>query len=60
LTDADLLILEGRLLSKQGGKDAGRAKLQEAIRVARREPKAVYQLAIDQAERYLRELDASG
>jgi len=60
LRDADLLILKGRLLAKQGDKNAGSAKLQEAVRVARREPDAVYQLAIDQAERYLRELDASG
>ena len=58
LRDADLLILEGRLVGKRGDKDEGRAKLEEAIRVARREEEqgAVYQLAIDQAERHLREL----
>jgi tetratricopeptide (TPR) repeat protein len=58
LRDADLLILEGRLLAKQGDKEAGRAKLEEAIRVAKREEKdgCVYQVAVDQAERYLREM----
>jgi len=61
LRDADLLILEGRLLAKQGDKDAGRAKLQQAITTARREEPdgCVYQLAVDQAERYLTELDAA-
>ncbi len=59
LRDADLLILEGRLLAKQGDKDAGRAKLEEAVRVARREEAegCVYQLAVDQAERYLQETE---
>jgi len=59
LRDADLLILEGRLLSKKGEKEPGRAKLEEAIAVARREEKhgCVYQLAVDQADRYLAELN---
>jgi tetratricopeptide (TPR) repeat protein len=58
LRDADLLILEGRLLAKQGDKEAGQAKLEEAIHVAKREEKdgCVYQVAVDQAERYLREM----
>jgi len=58
LRDADLLILEGRLLAKQGDKEAGRARLEEAIHVAKREEKdgCVYQVAVDQAERYLREM----
>ena len=59
LRDADLLILEGRLLGKQGDHAAARAKLEEAIGVARREEAegCVYQVAVDQAERYLRELE---
>ena len=58
LRDADSLILQGRLLAKQGDKEAGRAKLEEAITVARREEAdgCVYQLAVDQAERYLEAL----
>ncbi len=58
LRDADILILEGRMLSKKGDKQTGRAKLNEAITVARREDNdsCVYQLAIDQATRYLKEL----
>ncbi len=56
--DADLLILEGRLLAKQRNNEAGRAKLEEAITVARREEADgyVYRLALDQANRYLKEL----
>ncbi len=56
--DADTLILEGRLAGRRGDRAAGRAKLAEAIRAARREEEqgAVYQLAVDQAERYLKEL----
>ena len=59
LRDADLLVLEGRLLGKLGHPDAARAKLHEAITVARREEAdgCIYQVAVDQAERYLRELD---
>jgi len=58
LRDADILILEGRLLSKKGDKQAGCAKLNDAIAVARREEKdgCVYQVAVDQAPRYLTEL----
>jgi len=58
LLDADLLILEGRLLGKKGDNATGRAKLNEAITVARREEKdgCVYQVAVDQASRYLAEL----
>jgi len=61
LRDADLLILEGRLLAERQSKDAGRAKLEEAIHVARREEKdgCVYRLAVDQANRYLGDLSAS-
>ncbi len=57
LRDADLLILEGRLLAKRGYKDTGRTKLHEAIKVAKREEAegCVYQLAIDQANRCLKE-----
>ena len=53
--DADVLILEGRLLGKKGDVEAGRAKLEEAVRVARREEGHVYQRAVDEAERYLKE-----
>jgi len=62
LRDADLLILEGRLLGKRGEKSAARGKLEEAIKVARREEAegCVYQVAVDQAERYLRELEGEG
>jgi len=58
LRDADLLILEGRLLAKRGDKAGGEAKLYEAIKVAKREEAdgAVYQVAVDQAERYLKDL----
>ena len=58
LRDADILILEGRLLSKKGDNATGRAKLNEAITVARREEKdgCVYQVAVDQATRYLNDL----
>ncbi|UCC67611.1 MAG: hypothetical protein JSV79_10890, partial [Armatimonadota bacterium] len=61
LRDADLLILEGRLLAKQGDTIPGRTKLHDAITVARREEKdgCVYQLAVDQAERCLKELEQS-
>ena len=60
LRDADILILEGRLLSKKGDKETGRSKLEAAIKEARREDKAgcVYQLAVGQATRCLKELDS--
>ena len=60
LRDADLLILEGRVLAKRGDTEAGRTKLEEAIKVARREEDkgCVYQLAVDEANRYLKELEA--
>ncbi len=46
------------LLSKQGDLTTARAKLGEAIQVARREEAdgCIYQVAADQAHRYLREL----
>ena len=58
LRDADLLILECRLLSKKGDKGTGSSKLNEAITVARREEKdgCICQPSIDQANRYLNEL----
>ncbi len=58
LRDADLLILEGRFLAKEGDKAGGEAKLREAIEVAKREEAdgAVYQVAADQAERYLKQI----
>jgi len=60
LRDADLLILEGRLLSKKDDKKAARTKLNDAIAVARREEKdgCVYQPALDQATRLLQSLRA--
>jgi len=65
LRDADLLILEGRLLARgqeasscPTDKAGGEAKLHEAITVAKREEAdgAVYQVAVDQAERYLKQI----
>jgi tetratricopeptide (TPR) repeat protein len=58
LRDADLLILRGRLLAKGGDRATGRSKLEEAIQVARREEDegCIYQLAVGQATRYLREI----
>lgn len=58
LRDADLLSLEGRLLGKKGDRELGCVKLNEAIRVARREEAdgCVYQLAVDQAARYLKDV----
>jgi len=50
------------LLGKRGESDAARGKLGKAIKVARREEAegCVYQVAVDQAERYLRELEGEG
>jgi hypothetical protein len=50
---------EGRSkLLPNGDTEAARAKLDEAVAVARREEKdgCVYQVAVEQAERYLREM----
>ena len=62
LRDADLLILEGRLVALRDDREVARKLLEQAITVARREEAqdAVYQAAVDEANRYLRELTEAG
>jgi len=57
LRDPDILILEGRLLGKQGHTHRGRALLTQAIDLATRgkEEGVLYLLAAQQAERCLKE-----